>query len=84
MKKIVDDFNKMDYQPSVYLSILKEENLTAELLIYCQNHISTITDLYQYLIKNNLEEVNELFTKYIEYSAEEATDQKNIERFVPS
>ncbi|MDR7238180.1 hypothetical protein [Neobacillus drentensis] len=76
LNKIVDDFNKMDYQPSVYLSILKEENLTAELLAYCQSNIRSIIDLYPYIIKDYLEEVNELFTKYIEYSAEEATDRK--------
>jgi hypothetical protein len=76
LNKIVDDFNKMDYQPSVYLSILKEENLTAELLIYCQSNIRSIIDLYPYIIKDYLEEVNELFIRYIEYSAEEATDRK--------
>ncbi|MBT2697469.1 hypothetical protein J7E79_08590 [Bacillus sp. ISL-40] len=76
LKKLVDDFKKMEYQPSVYLSILKEENLSDELLNYCQNHISSITDLYPYVIKEYLEEVNNLFIKYIEYSAEEATDRK--------
>jgi hypothetical protein len=76
LKKIVQDFEKMNYQLNVYLSILKEENLTAELLRYCQKHISSITDLYPYLIKDYLEEVNELFIKFIEYSAEEATDRK--------
>ncbi|MFL6554748.1 MAG: hypothetical protein ACJ8MO_01370 [Bacillus sp. (in: firmicutes)] len=76
LKQIVQDFEKMNYQLNVYLSILKEENLTGELLRYCQNHISSITDLYPYLIKDYLEEVNELFIKFIEYSAEEATDRK--------
>jgi hypothetical protein len=76
LNKIVADFNKMDYQPSVYLSILKEENLTAELLTYCQSNIRSIIDLYPYIIKDYLEEVNEIFIKYIEYSAEEATDRK--------
>ncbi|PGY15964.1 hypothetical protein [Bacillus sp. AFS031507] len=76
LKKLVDDFKKMEYQPSVYLSILKEENLSDELLNYCQNHISSIKDLYPYVIKEYLEEVNNLFIKYIEYSAEEATDRK--------
>ncbi|MBV7508395.1 hypothetical protein KW850_24565 [Bacillus sp. sid0103] len=76
LKKIVADFNKMDNQPSAYLSILKEENLTAELLKYCQNYLPAITDLYPYLIKEYLEEVNDLFINYIEYAAEEATDRK--------
>jgi len=76
LKKLVDDFKQMTYQPSVYLSILKEENLTTELLTYCQSHISSITDLYPYLIKDYLEKVNDLFIKYIEYAAEEATDRK--------
>ena len=76
LNKIVDDFKKMKNKLPVYLSILKEENLTGELLRYCQNHISSITDLYPYLIKDYLEEVNELFIKFIEYSAEEATERK--------
>jgi hypothetical protein len=76
LNKIVDDFKKMKNKPPVYLSILKEENLTAELLTYCQSNIRSIIDLYPYIIKDYLEEVNALFIKYIEYAAEEATDRK--------
>lgn len=76
LNKIVDDFKKMKNKLPVYLSILKEENLTAELLTYCQSNIRSIIDLYPYIIKDYLEEVNKLFIKFIEYSAEEATDRK--------
>lgn len=76
LNKIVDDFKKMKYKHPVYLSILKEENLTAELLTYCQSNIRSIIDLYSYIIKDYLEEVNKLFIQFIECSAEEATDRK--------
>lgn len=80
LKNIVADFKKMDYQPSAYLSILQEENLTGELLIYCQKNIRSITELYPYIIKDYLEEVIALFIKYIEEAAEEATDRKKYRK----
>ncbi|MEH7374028.1 hypothetical protein [Neobacillus drentensis] len=78
--KIVDDFKKMKNKLPVYLSILKEENLTAEILTYCQSNIRSIIDLYPYIIKDYLEEVNNLFIKFIEYSAEEAADRKKYRK----
>lgn len=76
LQNILDEFERMKYQPTVYLSILKEENLTAQILKYCNNHVSTITDLYPYLIKDYLDEVITLFIKYIEQSSEEASERR--------
>jgi hypothetical protein len=54
LNKIVDEFKKMKNKLPVYLSILKEENLTAELLTFCQSNIRSIIDLYPYIIKDYL------------------------------
>jgi hypothetical protein len=80
LKEIVDGFKRQKYQPSAYVSILIQENLTAELLSYCQKHVLTITEYYPYLIKDHLKEVNDVFIQYINESADEATDRKKYRK----
>lgn len=80
LKQIVEEFEMQKYPPSVYLSILLEENLTPQLLTYCQRHISSIIEYYPYLINDYLEEVVNLFRNYIHESAEEATDRKKYRK----
>ena len=60
----------------VYLDIIKAEKMTSHILDYCQQHISYVIDLYPYLIEDYLNEVNQLFVKYIEEEASEASDRR--------
>ncbi|MEH7010157.1 SWIM zinc finger family protein [Neobacillus niacini] len=76
LTKIIKAFEMERYQSSVYLSIIKEENLTKQILDYCNRHKSLITDLYPYLMDSHLEEANNLFIKYIEQSAEQTSDRR--------
>jgi hypothetical protein len=73
---IIETFEKERYQSTVYLEIMKEENLTEQILEYCRKHKSLIMDLYPNLLESNLEEANMLMTKYIEQSAEESSDRR--------
>lgn len=76
LKTMIEEFEKQSYQPSIYLEIIKEENLTSKILEYCKNRSAYITDLYPYLMGNYLEEANQLFINFIEMSAQEASDRK--------
>jgi hypothetical protein len=82
LKGILESFEKKGggYYSDTYLSILIEENLTDQLLNYCRNRISSITELYPYLIKDYLEEVNCLFNQFIKKSAVDATDRKKYRK----
>ncbi|MFS0781190.1 SWIM zinc finger family protein [Bacillus sp. 1P06AnD] len=59
-----------------YLSILKKENLKEELLQYCSRNPKLIENTYPYLIDRFPEEVEELFFRHIEESAEKASNRK--------
>jgi hypothetical protein len=76
LQEILETFEKDTYLPSAYLEILKVEKLFRKLLEYCNHHISSIQDLYPYLIEDYFEEVNHIFKQLIETSAEEASDRK--------
>lgn len=80
LKEILTEFGRQKYHSSAYVSILLQENLTAELLRYCQDNVLTITEYYPYLIKDYLKEVNDLFIQYIMESADEATDRKKYRK----
>ncbi|MCL6571282.1 MAG: hypothetical protein K6T88_06290 [Bacillus sp. (in: Bacteria)] len=80
LKEILESFEKKRYHSDTYLSILKEENLSDQLLTYCRNSMSSITDLYPYLINDYLEEVNGLFSQFIKQSAVDATDRKKYRK----
>jgi hypothetical protein len=75
-QEILKTFEKQPYPPSAYVEILKEEKFNDKLLEYCMQHVSSIQNLYPYLIEDYFEEVNELFKKYIESVAEQASDRK--------
>jgi hypothetical protein len=75
-EEILDTFRNQSYPPSAYLKILKIENMKEELLEYCRAHLSSIQDLYPFLMEDYFEEVNELFIKYIEMEAEQARDRR--------
>lgn len=76
LSKIVEEFQKQPYQTDAYLSILKAEQLTEQILEYCKSWPSNITNLYPYLIESYFEEVNQLFIRYIRKEAEKASDRK--------
>jgi hypothetical protein len=76
LKGIVERFKKQQYQSYVYEKILIEENLTAEMLEYCKRNIYTITNLYPYMIGDFFDDVNKLFVKYINQSAEESANRR--------
>jgi hypothetical protein len=76
LDEIVAEFQKQPYQVDAYLSILKAENLSKQILEYCNSRISNITKLYPYLIECYFDEVNRLFITYIQKATEEASDRK--------
>ncbi len=80
LRNIVEEFGKQKYPPSAYVSILIQEDLKSELLRYCQNNKMVITEYYPYLIKDYLNEVNDVFIQYIHQSADEATDRKKYRK----
>ncbi|MEH7095371.1 hypothetical protein [Neobacillus vireti] len=80
LQGIVDEFGRQKYQPSTYVSILIQENLKAELLRYCQQNHLVITEYYPYIIKDYPNEVNDVFSQYINQSADEATDRKKYRK----
>ena len=49
----------------LYISILIEEGMTAELLAYCKTRNYEIETLYPYLVEEYPEEVKAVFTAYI-------------------
>jgi hypothetical protein len=80
LKTMLEEFEKKPDQPSVYLDIIKEENLTSNILEFCKNHLSSITDLFPYLMENHLEGANQLFIQFIEISAQKATDRSGYKK----
>lgn len=79
-QEILETFEKYPFLPSAYLEILKEENLAEKLLDYCQKHLSSIIELYPYLIKKYKDEANKLFVQYIELEAERSRDRKQYQK----
>ncbi|MCM3569723.1 DUF6880 family protein [Neobacillus mesonae] len=85
LHEIVEEFRKQPYQPSAYLSILKEENLTEHILEYCKENLSSLTHLYPYLMEQYFEELTDLFIQYILIVAKESNDRrkyKNVCRII--
>lgn len=76
LQQILQTFEREKRPPQAYLEILKEEKLYDKLLDYCAHHLSSIEHLYPFLIDQYFEKVNELYKKYIEVEAKEATDRK--------
>ncbi|MGM8214823.1 DUF6880 family protein [Bacillaceae bacterium W0354] len=65
-----------NYFPHVYEYIAKSEGRSDKLLKYCLESPMTITELYPYLIEDYIEEVDEIFTKFIRSEAASATNRK--------
>ncbi len=73
---ILNKFEEKAYPPDIYVRILIHEKLTKKLLAYCQRNISRIVQLYPYIVPEFQNEVGEIFIKYIEESAQAASDRK--------
>ena len=80
LDKLLARFQEQNNLSKAYLSILKEEWLTTYILDYCKNNVSTITDLYLYLIESHPDEINRLFDEYILIASEEASDRKQYKK----
>ncbi len=77
LDKIFDVFeNKSGYLPHVYVYIAKTENRSDKVLIYCEQSPITIVELYPYLINDYPEKVEDIFTKYIRFEADHASERK--------
>jgi hypothetical protein len=74
--EIVETFEKMSYQPEVFVNILIRESLVSNLLEYCIKNKSRIVHLYQHLLEKYPNEVNEIFKDYIEHAANEANERR--------
>ncbi|MGY0694114.1 DUF6880 family protein [Virgibacillus sp. FSP13] len=75
--EIFDEFEeKSGYLPHVYEYIAKAENRSDKILKYCEQSPSTITELYPYLLDDYKEKVEKMFTSYITWEAEHATERK--------
>jgi hypothetical protein len=76
LNKLLSLFQKENRLSETYLSIIKEERLTAHILDFCNQHLSSVTELYPYFEESHPDELNRLFTEYILKVAEEASDRK--------
>jgi hypothetical protein len=74
--EIVEAFEKMSYQPEIFVEILIRENLVSNLLEYCMKNKSRIVRLYQHLLEKYPDEVNGIFKEYIENTANEANERR--------
>jgi hypothetical protein len=74
--EIVESFEKMSYKPEIFVEILIRENLVSNLLQYCLKNKSRIVHLYQHLLDEYPDEVNEIFKEYIENTANEANERR--------
>jgi hypothetical protein len=74
--EIVETFEKMSYQPEIFVEILIRESLVSNLLEYCLKNKSRIVHLYQHLLEEYPDEVNEIFKEYIENTANEANERR--------
>jgi len=78
LEEIFDVFEEKsaDYLPHVYEYIATSENRSDKVLKYCEQSPITIAELYPYLTDDYPEKVDELFTSYIKFEAENATERK--------
>jgi hypothetical protein len=74
--EIVETFEKMSNKPEIFVEILIRENLVSNLLQYCLKNKSRIVHLYQHLLDEYPDEVNEIFKEYIENTANEANERR--------
>ncbi|MGM8216433.1 SWIM zinc finger family protein [Bacillaceae bacterium W0354] len=80
LEKIITNFEKKLYLPSVYVKILIAEKLYKKLLEYCRSNVKSITSYYEYLIKDYSEEVEILFRRNIEQIAKEASQRSHYRK----
>lgn len=80
LQKVLETFEKQKYLPSIYLEILKKEDLTEKILNYCKRNPSSILKLTQYLMRDYEEEVNNLYIHYIEQEAEKSSNRNQYKK----
>ncbi|MDQ0216768.1 hypothetical protein J2S13_003252 [Oikeobacillus pervagus] len=80
LNKILETFEKKPYLPIVYLEIIKEEKMIDKILAYCEDEISTIEELYPYLIESHFEDVRKLFVQSIKSQADQSSNRKEYRR----
>ncbi|MBT2688671.1 SWIM zinc finger family protein [Bacillus sp. ISL-47] len=76
LQEIISKFEKSPYTSMVYEEIMIHEDLNEDLLNYCRTHPSMIEKLYPYLIDEYFEEVNEIYSGYIENSVRNANERR--------
>jgi hypothetical protein len=64
------------YRNDIYVKILIHEHLTAELLEYCKQSVSRVTELYPHLIPQYADDVDSMFLTHINHAAERASARK--------
>ncbi|WP_087974919.1 DUF6880 family protein [Oceanobacillus rekensis] len=76
VEKIFDVFeDQSGYLPHVYEYIAKSENRGDKILEYCKQSPATIVELYSYLLSDYADKTEEIFTRYIKWEAEHASDR---------
>jgi len=80
LEDLLDKFEKAAYQPDIYVRIIIEENMTERILHYCQRHPEKVMQLYKYLVKDYMSELNDIFMSFIRCSASKASNRKDYKR----
>lgn len=76
LQYILERFESQKYPPDVYVKILKMEKYDQKLLAYCRRSLSSITDLYPYLLENHYEEAKKIYIQFIKTEAEIARERR--------
>lgn len=76
LKDLLEGMDQDRYFSNAYLDILKTENMKDRILDYCRQHLSSIIDLYPFLIDDYPDEVEKMFGAFIEQSAAEGSNRK--------
>jgi hypothetical protein len=63
------------YRNDIYVKILIHEHLIADLLEYCKQSVSTITELYPHMVPHYADDVDSMFLAYINRKAESASSR---------
>lgn len=80
LHEILETFEKQKLQPSIYVEILIHEDLKIKLFEYCKRNLSSIEEIYPYLIDEYFDEVNALYVANIKKSAGEASDRRRYKQ----
>lgn len=80
LDRILKALEEKSYNLEIYRKILIEEKLTERLLNTCKRNPSQIKELYPYLIKEYLADVNQLFMEYIEQEAKGAASRREYKK----